>query len=217
MPNHTENTLVVTGPTVDVNKFISKVDPYPLDGDSSHLQFGLGYPMPEELINTSFPVDINTQEEIDAQWAEYNNLGADHWMKKFGKPFKLGITQETNDKLIAKYGVNNWYHWCVRNWGTKWDAYDTSAWTTYKFDNDTLHGEIRYHTAWAPATEFLLNISREFNTLTFTHTFADEDQSFLGREVINDGKIIDAIDTKWNSKAGEGLREFLGIEEYIDG
>jgi len=47
---------------------------------------------------------------------------------------------------IAKYGVANWYDFCVNHWGTKWDvdAYDPDI----KIENNTI--EFGFDSAWAP-------------------------------------------------------------------
>jgi hypothetical protein len=46
-------------------------------------------------------------------------------------------------------GVNNWYDWCVNNWGTKWDLCDAE----YEYE-DAGEGEatlqINCQTAWGP-------------------------------------------------------------------
>ena len=42
------------------------------------------------------------------------------------------------------YGKNNWYDWCISNWGTKWSAYG------YEKDCDYSNAEeLRFLTAWA--------------------------------------------------------------------
>ena len=41
-----------------------------------------------------------------------------------------------------KYGKNNWYHWSIDNWGTKWNAVDT----TVEENGSTL--SYNFMTAW---------------------------------------------------------------------
>ena len=51
-------------------------------------------------------------------------------------------------KPIISQMVRNddrWYHWCIENWGTKWDA-DILGLEVQ--DYDTL--EISFNTAWSP-------------------------------------------------------------------
>ena len=48
--------------------------------------------------------------------------------------------QETYKSNLEKYGFENWYGWCVCNWGTKWNSYD--------FDSND--DECSFSTAWAP-------------------------------------------------------------------
>ena len=38
----------------------------------------------------------------------------------------------------VKYGFSSWYYWCIENWGTKWNAYETD------FDEEYLY----FQTAW---------------------------------------------------------------------
>ena len=46
---------------------------------------------------------------------------------------------------LEKYGVKNWYDFCVNNWGTKWDV---EAYDTVEVKNNTI--EFGFDSAWAP-------------------------------------------------------------------
>ena len=52
---------------------------------------------------------------------------------------------------IPAYEKDNWYAFCVREWGTKWDTECHSV-DTYEEYPDTL--EAVFDTAWAPPIEF---------------------------------------------------------------
>lgn len=67
------------------------------------------------------------------------------------------------------YGNNNWYDWRRRNWGTKWNAYDT----LYDADENIL----TFDTAWScplPILEELADICANIN-VSFEGQWADED------------------------------------------
>ena len=63
----------------------------------------------------------------------------------------------------------NWYDWSVKNWGTKWNAYEHS--TT---ERDYDRGEINYNflTAWGPPTPIVHELQRRFPTLCITMYFS---------------------------------------------
>lgn len=190
MPNHVLTILEIFGPVDQVQKFIE---------DSSRLEGRFSFealmPMPEELRGTASPATIMTQEEIDRM---------DPRDLEFQKP----ITQEKSDYLISKYGANNWYDWRLKNYGTKWGAYDVGEW-----GHNLGNAKISYCTAWCPATEFYQQISMraEYDELLFKHTFADDGGFFIGFEMIKDGCVIDVQEFDWNSEKARELREFLGM------
>ena len=67
MPNHVATVLTIDGPIDEIKRFIAAVD----NKENGHFDFGGLLPMPEELENTTSPVRIQPQEEIDAIWAEW--------------------------------------------------------------------------------------------------------------------------------------------------
>ena len=216
MPNHTANKFTVSGPKNDVLRLIANAKGAPdvSSNESNNLDFNRLVPMPDELRNTSSPVRIQTQEEIDKIWADWNNRKNAGQLNDYelreGKPFGLGITQAQHDELIAKYGCADWYNWSVRNWGTKWNAYDVGEWEVIDVDENTVEAFIYYETAWSPATELWRTVSENYPTLEFFHEFADEGGGFLGNETIADGSVITEESFDWTSDAGIELLEKLG-------
>ena len=207
MPNHTANNLTVHGPAADVLRFVAQAK-----SEDRELDFNRLVPMPEDLRGTSSPARIQTQEEIDKTWADWREKTNKGELGSFEKerPFGLGITQAKYDELMAKYGCADWYEWAIRNWGTKWNAYDVTEWGIVSQDKGELSASIYYETAWSPVTQLLLTVSRDYPTLEFYHEFADEGGSFLGSEVILNGQIISEEELDWNSDDGITLREGLG-------
>ena len=64
---------------------------------------------------------------------------------------------------------------------------------------------IYYETAWNPATEFYLHVSKQYD-LSFKHEFADEGEIFIGYEEIVNGENINKVRLNWNSPEGDALR-----------
>ena len=207
MPNHTANNFTITGPIADIKRFIDIAK----DGDTE-LSFNKLVPMPDELRGISSPVRIMTQAEIDEVWATWNKQKADGTLSEYqkGGPFGLGITQETSDRLIEKYGTNDWYEWAVKNWGTKWDCYDVTSWDITE-NGDNSSATIYYETAWSPATQMWEKVSRDYPTIQFFHEFADEGGGFVGNQLIQNGDIVEDNDYEWDSEEGIVIREAVGM------
>ncbi len=208
MPNHTANNFTVTGPVADVKRFLQQAA-----GSDRELSFDSLLPLPTVLKGSTAPVRIQPQEEINAEWDEWykrkDEGKLEKWELEQGRPMGLGVTQETYDTLMKEHGVSNWYDWSVLNWGTKWDCYDVREWNIAVADEE-MTATIYYETAWSPATQLWLTVSKQYPTLTFFHEFADEGGGFLGDETIHNGTVVEENEYEWDEDDGITLREGLG-------
>lgn len=212
MPNHTANNFTITGPKDTVLAFIERAkDKNPDELQPQELSFNSFIPLPTELKNVSSPVRIMTKDEIAQQWIEWNDRRSQGKLGAFeeNRPFGLGVTREQSEELLAKYGSVDWYDWCVRNWGTKWNCYDVTEWSVNE-NGDTASATIYYETAWSPATTLWLKVSTEYPDCEFYHEFADEGAGFLGTETIVNGDVVKEEELDWDSDDGIELREGLG-------
>jgi hypothetical protein len=57
-------------------------------------------------------------------------------------------TKEPNEALLAEFGSDNWYDFCVTNWGTKWDIMDSSS--NLWIDGEKTSLTASFVTAWSP-------------------------------------------------------------------
>lgn len=124
----------------------------------------------------------------------------------------------------AKYGAKDWYDWCVKNWGTKWNACDTQV-------NDYGKPEVYFNTAWGSIPELLCALSEQNPGCEFEYEYADEDVGFhTGFYLFKNGKVIEggpyddqsrgAYETYFALWGGETDFRFnakTGTYEYIDG
>ena len=63
---------------------------------------------------------------------------------------------------------DRWYHWCIDNWGTKWDAGEVDIEMS---DYDSL--EITFNTAWSPPEGVVEKLREKYPELSF-QCFYDE-------------------------------------------
>lgn len=213
MPNHTANNFTITGPKDTILSFIERAkDKNPDELEPQQLSFHSFLPMPSELRHTTSPTRIQTQEEVDYAWADWNKRKEAGTLAHHEKdrPWGLGITMEQAMCLIDKYGVTNWYDWCNTNWGTKWDCYDVTEWSVHENDDGTASATIYYETAWSPVTRFWMKVSEMYPDCEFFHEYADEGGAFLGHETIQGGTLMHEEELDWNSDDGIELREGLG-------
>ena len=67
-------------------------------------------------------------------------------------------------------GTNDdrWYHWCIQNWGTKWDACDKSI----DYEDDEILA-LTFNTAWSPPEGIVEKLREKYPELSF-QCFYDE-------------------------------------------
>lgn len=86
-------------------------------------------------------------------------------------------------KEREQYGERNWYDWSIKNWGTKWNAYDQNG--AYEGKNFV---EYVFSTAWSCPLPIYRELAKKYN---FEVKYADEDIGCnCGRIKANNGKII---------------------------
>ena len=62
---------------------------------------------------------------------------------------------------------DRWYHWCIENWGTKWDVSELDI----EYDDEVL--ELTFSTAWSPPEGVMQVLKDKYPDLGFT-CFYDE-------------------------------------------
>lgn len=101
-----------------------------------------------------------------------------------------GSNEKALNAVPIACGVkDNWYDWCVSNWGTKWDAYDQDQcevplllqghdkWkeaNAARVDTDIAHAHFRFTTAWSPPGHWLEACKKLFPMLDFQIKWREE-------------------------------------------
>lgn len=110
---------------------------------------------------------------------EILKLKEDDSKNGFNELFKLGKKLVNN---IKTYGHTTWYTWARENWGSKWNASETEI--------NTNESYITYETPWSPATNIIIELSKQNPKVKFAFLFADEVVgSNTGYMLLKNGKI----------------------------
>lgn len=159
-------------------------------------------PMPKVMKKRGNYLQIMTQVEIDNLWEEYHKSKTSGKLHHdLGYPDSIGITQEDNDKLMTKYGVNNWYDWSVKYWGCKWDASSDETW-------EGSEGYVSFSTAWNPPEAFIKSLSKKHPEELIAVEW-EEEQGFGQVYIIKNAHIIEVKEEWYAPDWGE--------EEEVDG
>ena len=105
-------------------------------------------------------------------------------------------------------GALTWYGWSVKNWGTKWNAYDGNI-----IDNDT----IEYYTAWNPAIPILIELSKQNPMNEIKLAYMSEDPSCAGKMTFYNGEVIQ--DDEYDYMSYESIelgKQLLGYNYATD-
>ena len=189
MPNHCSNYLYLA----NGKNIFPLLDEYMQESSPTELDFEKILPMPDTIKELLY---LNTQEMITKRLS-----GTEEEKKSIME--RLIELQKINEE---KYGIKDWYDWCVGNWGTKWNAYDGTS-------NES---SVVFCTAWAPPLPIIKRLA-ELTGETFVLDYLEEGEGFGGRytagpEDDND-EYYDDITT-----APEDIQEAVGYTcyEYLD-
>jgi hypothetical protein len=183
MPNHCCDNLIVSGSKADLARFKKQAkSPVEKDAVISLNQF---IPMPEVLRAVQSPVSIVSATKYKEALAKQKKE-AKEGKESYGLPLTLALSK----KYKKLYGADNWYDWSVKNWGTKWDLYDTSI-------ESEGNNQINYmfSTAWSPPSDAVIeNISAMYPKLTLKLTYEEPGMCFKGETIAKGGKITSSWD-----------------------
>jgi hypothetical protein len=89
-------------------------------------------------------------------------------------------------------GYDNWYDWCVANWGTKWDVSDEGL--EYVDNGDGTSSITGYmDTAWAPPIEAYNKFLDDMDGCSIEATYHEPGMDFLGEYVDGDDNFYDGV------------------------
>ena len=111
-------------------------------------------------------------EEVDSKIKDINELG------------KLYIDN------INNYGDSQWYHWCNKNWGTKWNVSED---VDVDYDDSTEEYNICFNTAWCPPYGIIDKYSEMCNDGEFDWEYENEDYDGHHYITKENGELIERV------------------------
>lgn len=79
------------------------------------------------------------------------------------------LAQKYHENML-KYRAKTWYHWCIKHWGTKWNAIINQEDAKKNTLGDTLY----FATAWNPPIPVINFLVCKFPNVHFTLEYFDE-------------------------------------------
>jgi hypothetical protein len=118
---------------------------------------------------------------------------------------------EAIESLIQKYSASGWYDWAIKNWGTEWTGVCNYPWNETNSTKTRRTCRIAIETKSSPPTQFLLNASKQFPTISFSNKFYEEGQEFVGYHKIKKGDYLECDEPDWDDDEGVEMRKKYGI------
>lgn len=200
MPNHCENRLVVVGKKDDIQAFTQKVLNKNDEGCLG-LDFNTIVPMSLEM-QRAIQDDVQSAKQYLSCFGDnplkenehflvsqqvdlapvYQKLGdevtveqaVDLLLEQGDIRLSVGLALDTAKKVLEGDIDDDWYHWRVRNWGTKWNAYYqtiTSGNREQVFterSNGLVEFSINFSTAWTPPEQWYRTMMATYPELSFS-------------------------------------------------
>lgn len=195
MQNHVRNVIKMQGIT-ELPLFTT------CDDGTKAFDFNKLIPMPKSLeLEAGSLEDVAIEAALrklgkgttmsDERYAERRK----HYAKATDEELeKLGLQYISNSIL---YGHTTWYHWCIENWDTKWNAYD----------NKTVNnGCIKFSTAWSSPEKVIEKLAEKYPEAKIEHWWADEDTgSNTGYKAYENGRETENSVGYFNNGSQEAL------------
>ena len=165
-----------------------------IDGDfgTRDVDFELIMPIPPDLKDywTGSTVSLEEQaKEIIKGKLEYGN-----------RQHLIPMTEKDKERFLELYGASDWYDWCVKNWGCKWNAQ-----TDYCNSE-----EVGFQTPWEEPYNWIHHLSLKFPKHVITVEW-EEEQGYGEVYTITNGKK--EILEEWDIAEYEDV-EVEGLEAY---
>ncbi len=114
----------------------------------------------EKLVN-----DLNAERRFSL----YKPYLSEEEVQKYTRYSSFGKLADTGKQAInnmINYGATTWYDWSIKNWGTKWNSYDS-----WKGDDKGF----QFSTAWSAPHPVIEALAKRYPDVFITHEWADED------------------------------------------
>src|SRR5262249_17790137 len=164
MPNWTSNTIRAAGDCSVLREFLS----FMRGSDEQIFDFNKIVPMPELLRHTASGFHKFGDEEHCTWFVIDPDLA-------FGEPgYDENQRPFTPEEIAAldEIGADSWYDWCVKHWGTKWNACRVEIGDSSETESAVY---ISFDTAWSAPLPVFEAIAAKFEDLIFKFTWTDED------------------------------------------
>ena len=173
MPNHVFNSMTVTGNKLEIQAFTEKAKLLHNKETNEPL---------EEVREFSYWNFVTPPEEAVASGEYWGTHG-------FAKGEQVGNTRD------------NWYNFNVREWGTKWDAYDVDV------EVSENQFSVKWSSAWSPPTNAMIAMVEQHPSLDFDFRW-EEEQGWGGEAIGTRGDFIET--REWDTPTSHGEWEDIG-------
>jgi hypothetical protein len=206
MPNWVYNSVVVSGDKKELERLAAKLGA-PVETKSHEVAVGKMEWVDTTLNNPIFSFqNVVAPTDLEAYWGpavkgEETIIDGKMDQEAFAREFKRSMAEN-----------NDWYHWNVRNWGTKWDiaVFDEQQYADTTMEWIAGGGLLyRFETAWSPVFEIFEILTKEFPTLEFDYAF--EEETGWGGEVTWLGGVK-ISESDYDSPSSHAAYEKLGRE-----
>ncbi len=226
MPNHITNLISFGSDSTSLSAFQRMLHDMKMDGEPlGSFDFNKLIPMPKELnveestrtesamklyrtfiLERAGVVAENVNSTPDRREAALKALERKWRPRRMQDPMAWKLGEQAYNNL-QKYGHASWYGWCIQNWGTKWNAYQSLP---LREGDDTME----FLTAWGSVPVIIKKLSEKYPEQTITYRWADEDIGYnVGEMVFQKGECIEEFIPEGGSRiAYEMAAEIMGTD-----